>query len=113
MLIRGREKLTQDQKNQNELVKHMSKYRKGAQAERDLVNHLTAQKETVLVGRFAGSKCKGKIKVDVIHLTKSCLYLYQVKKFKNKSTKWGKEHKRFFAVKMPDNVFVFRRWESL
>jgi len=81
----------------------MSRYAKGANAERELVNKLAKRKGTIMVARCAGSKCKGKLKVDVVHLSNSRLDLYQLKKSKSS---FKREKLAFEQVRVPSNVYV-------
>jgi len=89
----------------------MNRYRKGANVEREAVNrHI--KDGAVFAGRFAGSKCKGKLKVDVVALyyrkgIGSVLYLEQYKKGKQ-STK--KEELKFMRVQLPYNVNIARNF---
>jgi len=93
----------------------MNRYRKGANVEREAVNrHI--KNGAIFAGRMAGSKCKGKLKVDVIAIyqpnTKKgeligTIYLEQYKKGK---AKLKKEEKRFYKVKFPRFLIVQRKF---
>lgn len=82
-----------------------NKYRKGANFERMGVLHHASVKTCVFAGRFASSKCKGKLKVDVVALHvkngKGILYIEQYKKTKVKKTK---EISKFLNAKLPKTV---------
>jgi len=85
----------------------MNRYRKGANVEREAVNrHI--KNGAIFAGRFAGSKCKGKLKVDVIALYSSGeLYLEQYKKGKQSVTK---EKRKFDKVFLPEILFISRNF---
>ncbi len=82
----------------------MNRYKKGADVERQAVtDHI--KNGALLAGRFAGSKCKGKLKVDVVALypqnkfrPQGILVLEQYKKGKQSVTK---EKKKFLKTKLP------------
>jgi len=90
----------------------MNQYRRGANLERKLVNEYADKKNTVLVGRFASSKCKGKIKVDVVVLSmeqdgSGSLKLIQAKKGKQNCKK---ERDKFHGTKLPTLATVTREF---
>ncbi len=59
----------------------VNKYRQGANIERLAVNK-AIEDGALLSGRFAGSKCRGKYKIDVLELWKDKIILTQYKKGK-------------------------------
>lgn len=84
----------------------MNRYRKGANVERQAVtDHI--KNGAIFAMRGAGSKCKGKLKVDVIALYDGFLFLEQYKKSK---TSFKKEKKQFFKVKLPKKLVIVRRF---
>ena len=88
----------------------MNKYRKGANRERQAVlAHI--KNGAIFAGRMAGSKCKGKLKVDVVALYPDHVYLEQYKTGKQRSLA---DANRFFKVKINPIVKVVRRfWTEL
>lgn len=88
----------------------MNYYRRGANAEREIVNRWASRASTVLAGRFASSKCKGKMRADVIVLTDRSLYLIQVKKGKQG---FAAEKRTFNRVPLPRTVKVTRQFITI
>jgi len=100
----------------------MNRYRKGANLEREAVNRHIAN-GAIFAGRFAGSKCKGKLKVDVIavYLTPQDKYTgdpFETREFgivmfeqykKGKGT-CKKERQKFKRTKLPNYVIVKRNF---
>ena len=78
-------------------------YRKGANLERKAVNNHIVN-GAIFAGRFSGSKCKGKLKVDVVALygpsnwDTGQLVLEQYKKGKGS---YKKEKTKFNKIKLP------------
>ena len=90
----------------------MNRYRKGANLEREAVNqHI--KNGAIFAMRGAGSKCKGKLKVDVIALYSGkggfwgTLVLEQYKKGKQNCTK---EKRKFYSLRIPDDLSVKRNF---
>ena len=91
----------------------MNRYRKGANLEREAVNrHI--KNGAILAGRFAGSKCKGKIKVDVVAIYPAVklgklgrIVLEQYKKGKGSFTR---ERIKFLSVSIPKVHFLERKF---
>lgn len=84
----------------------MNYYRRGANVERAAVTK-HAEAGALLTGRFASSKCKGKIKADVIALYPDRLVIEQYKKGKSS---WKKEKEKFDQVKLPNEVLIVRKF---
>jgi len=91
---------------------NMNRYKKGADVERAAVNqHI--KNGAIFAGRMAGSKCKGKLKVDVVALymfsstAPGILILEQYKKGKSNYTK---ERKVFNRVQLPSSLDVVRKF---
>ena len=90
----------------------INRYRKGANLEREAVNqHI--KNGAIFAMRGAGSKCRGKLKVDVVALypkigiLKGVLVLEQYKKGKQSIKK---EKKQFMKIKLPDKLEVIRNF---
>lgn len=87
----------------------MNRYKKGADAERKAVNeHI--RNGAIFSMRGAGSKCKGKIKIDVVTLYENFLLLEQFKKSK---TSYKKEEKEFLLVELPKEVKIKRAFNQV
>ena len=90
-----------------------NKYRSGANRERKAVNDHIAN-GAILSARFASSKCKGKIKADVIaiylkagNFYDGVVYLEQYKKSKGN---YNSEAKKYLETKFPKRLFVVRKF---
>lgn len=81
-------------------------YVRGSSVERAAVN-AHEKNGALLAGRFAGSKCKGKIKADVIALYPDRLVIEQYKKGKSS---WKKDKDKFDKVKLPTEVLIVKKF---
>jgi len=87
----------------------MNRYRKGANCERQAVlRHI--KNGAIFAGRFAGSKCKGRLKVDVVALYPGQLVLEQYKKT---TQSVAKERRQFISKILPENVRIVRNFVQL
>lgn len=85
-------------------------YNKGRRREQQAVrNHI--KQGAIFAGRMAGSKCSGKLKVDVVALYPDHVAFEQYKTGKQRSVA---DASRFFKVKINPTVKVVRRfWTEL
>ena len=99
----------------------MNYYRRGANVERAAVNqHI--KDGAIFAGRFAASKCKGKLKIDVVALyppkqkshTREGIYYFPailvLEQYKKGKVSNSRDRKKFYAVDLPTWTHIRREF---